>query len=91
MATFSPLPHFQTPSGGVKLHNELTINLTFSSYKFKQQLRVYLLVSGETSNAFVQLVKLDLDLMMPLDASLMELVDKAEPRVYFSHVSNLPV
>lgn len=42
MATFSPLPHFQTPSGGAKLHNELTINLTFSSYKFKHQLRVYL-------------------------------------------------
>lgn len=35
MATFSPLPHFQTPSGGAKLHNEL-------SYKFKHQLRVYL-------------------------------------------------
>lgn len=25
MATFSPLPHFQTPSGGAKLHIELTI------------------------------------------------------------------
>ena len=32
-------------------------------------------MSGETSNAFVQLAKLDLDLMMPLDASLMELAD----------------
>lgn len=37
-------------------------------------------MSGETSNAFVQLAQLDLDLMMPLDASLMELVDKADPR-----------
>lgn len=28
MATFSPHPHFQTPSGGAKLDIELTINLT---------------------------------------------------------------
>lgn len=39
-----------------------------SSYRFKNQLRVYLWC-GETSDAFVQLVKLELDLMMPLDAS----------------------
>lgn len=32
-----------------------------SSYRFKNH--------GETSDAFVQLVKLELDLMMPLDAS----------------------
>lgn len=42
MATFSPFSHFQTPSGEAKLHNELTISPTFSSYKFKHQLRVYL-------------------------------------------------
>lgn len=51
-------------------------------------------MSGQTSNAFrspiMYIVKLDLDLMMLLDASLyiilLELVDKAEPRVDFSHV-----